>query len=141
MMELTEAQGVVKMHRGRAGTFSLFVGGRGVTILVLPLLLLIPSCVSPVTWGPRQFGAGVFVLGSYVMGPDVAYAEARGVGVMVVDNQLCLGVIDFRQVRAEVEGRSYAARTPLAEFAVGAAAQEIAREFLEDDGGLEGKHQ
>jgi hypothetical protein len=135
MIELVAAPTLVRLRPVGAGTFCLFSGIRRLLFLVVPVPLLVSSCASPVTWSSRHFGAGAFIIDARVIAPGVKYLGVRGVGVVVIDNRLCIGAVDSRCVQAEVQGRSYAVQSPLAEFAVGAEAEKSAYEFLKNDGG------
>ncbi|MHC4159070.1 MAG: hypothetical protein ACYSSO_08325 [Planctomycetota bacterium] len=99
-------------------------------ILVIGGLLQLASCATPVAVGPHHFGVGVYRVDSESVNPDVDYQQIEGVGVLVADGRLSLGYVDYQWVHARVEGRSYRARTPLVEFAVGEEAEKIGIEFL-----------
>lgn len=135
MIELVAAPIRVRLRPVGADRLCLFSGIRRLLFPVTLLLLLVSSCASPVTWSSRHFGAGAFLIDARVIAPGVKYLGVRGIGVVVIDHRLCVGVVDSRCVQAEVQGRSYAVQSPLAEFAVGAEAEKSAYEFLKDKGG------
>ena len=106
--------------------------------LVLPLLVLLPSCVTPVASGPRHRAIGLFQSRSRRVRPEVEYSEVRGVGVAMIEGRLSLGYVHWRCVEAAVDRRSYRVATPLADFAVGAAAESAGLDFIQNaDGGFD----
>jgi len=100
-------------------------------VLLLTFLSIhLTSCAGPVTIGPDRFGIGLYRTQFRAANPDVTYFSVEGIGVLFAPGRVSLGYAQDEMVSARLDNRSYSVRTPLADFAVGKAAEEAAIEFV-----------
>ena len=102
-------------------------------ILATGALLLAGCCRTPIVVGPRHLGIGLYQVDAKSVNPDVDYYRIEGVGVLYANGRLSLGYGDHQWVHAHVDGRSYRASTPLADFAVGHEAEKAGIAFVFPD--------
>ena len=92
--------------------------------------LALNGCVTPLVFGADRFGLGIYSVHDRDINEDVQYTKIEGVGVLYAGGSLRIGYSNAERVVARVEGKSYIAITPLAEFAVGEEADAFARRFV-----------
>ena len=114
-------------HQRRARHIAVFV------LLLTFLSIHLTSCAGPVTIGPDRFGIGLYRTQFREANPDVTYFSVEGIGVLFAPGRVSLGYAQDELVSAKLDNRSYSVRTPLADFAVGKAAEEAAIEFVSSD--------
>ena len=116
-----------------AGGYSLGMR-RNVTLIVL----LVAGCSSalaagcgrhyltPVTFGPDHMALGLFAVTDEPLHPAVRHTRITGLGLLVIDDRISLGIIDCDRVIGRLEGESYLVETSLGTLAVGEAAEQAA---------------
>ncbi len=111
------------------------------TRLVVALVLVpafasvcLTSCAGPVAFGPDRFGIGLYRTQSHNINPDVTYLSIEGIGLLFTPGRVSLGYAQDDLVAGRLDNRNYLVRTPLADFAVGEAAQDAAIESVFPDG-------
>ena len=115
------------VHQRRPPHVAVFV------LLLTFLSIHLTSCAGPVTIGPDRFGIGLYRTQFREANPDVTYFSVEGIGVLFAPGRVSLGYAQDELVSAKLDNRSYSVRTPLADFAVGKAAEEAAIEFVSSD--------
>ena len=99
-------------------------------LLTTGLLTLVGSCCSPITIGPDHFGVGLYQAKYRKINPDVSYRKVEGIGILFTPGRASLGYAEHELVSAKLDTRSYSVSTPLANFAVGKAAENAGIEFV-----------
>jgi len=99
-------------------------------LLTTGFLTLLGSCSAPITIGPDHFGVGLYQAQSCKINPNVSYRKVEGIGVLFTPGRASFGYADHELVSARLDTRSYSVSTPLADFAVGKAAENAGVEFV-----------
>jgi hypothetical protein len=104
-------------------------------IIVLMLLaagsfMLLGSCSAPITIGPDHLGVGLYRTESRDIHPHVDYRKVEGIGVLFTPGRTSLGYAKYEIILAALDKCGYSVHTPLADFAVGKAAEDVGVQFV-----------
>lgn len=99
-------------------------------LLITGTLTLLGSCSAPITFGPDHFGVGLYQAQSRKINPEVSYRKIEGIGVLFTPGRASFGYAEYEIVSASLDKCSYSVSTPLADFAVGNAAENAGIEFV-----------
>jgi len=99
-------------------------------LLIAGSLTLLGSCSAPITIGPDHFGVGLYQAQYCKINPDVSYRKVEGIGLLFTPGRVSFGYAEHELVSAKLDTRSYSVSTPLADFAVGKAAENAGVEFV-----------
>jgi len=99
-------------------------------LLATGSLMLLGSCSAPITMEPDYLGVGLYRIQSQDIHPHVNHRKVEGIGVLFTPGRISLGYAEYEIVSASLDKCSYSVRTPLADFAVGKAAEDAGFEFV-----------
>jgi hypothetical protein len=104
-------------------------------IIVLMLLaagsfMLLGSCSAPITIGPDHLGVGLYRTESQDIHPHVNHRKVEGIGVLFTPGRTSLGYAKYEIILAALDKCGYSVHTPLADFAVGKAAEDVGVQFV-----------